>query len=62
MCFNFGPGGGERLGGDGAISVEKVLDNLGDGAFEEPCVVVDEVSKAVFIEGSVDLLHDGSLN
>ena len=60
--FDFCLGGGERLRGDGSVCIEESLDDLGDSALEEPCVVVNEVGKAVSIEGSVDLLHDGSFN
>jgi hypothetical protein len=48
--------------GDGYVRVEEGLDNFGYGALEETFVVVDEVGEAVFIEGGVDLLDDGSLD
>jgi hypothetical protein len=60
--FDFCLCGCKRLWGNGSVCVEKGLDDFGYGALEEPCAVVDEVGEAVFIEGGVDLLDDGSLD
>jgi hypothetical protein len=60
--FDFCLCGCERLRGNGFVCVEEGLDDFGYGALEEPCVVIDEVGEAVFIEGGVDLLDDGSLD
>ncbi len=60
--FDFCLCGCERLWGNGSVCVKEGLDEFGYGALEEPCVVVDEVGEAVFIEGGVDLLDDGSLD
>ena len=60
--FDFGACRGKRLGCYGSVGVEKVLENVRDGAFEESGVVVDHVGKAVFIKSSVDLLDDGAFD
>jgi hypothetical protein len=60
--FDFCLCGCERLWGNGSVCVEEGLDDFGYGALEEPCVVDNEVGEAVFIEGGVDLLDNGSLD
>ncbi len=60
--LNFGFFCSKRLGSNCPIGIKQCLDDLGDRALQESGVIVDEIGEAVFIEGSVDLLHDGSLD
>ena len=58
-----GLGGGQSLWSDGSIGFEKLFHDVWeDRAFEESCVVVDEVGEAALIDSSVDLLDGGAFD
>jgi hypothetical protein len=60
--FNLGLFGDKRLRSNCSIGVKQCLNDIRDWALHESSVVVDEIGKAVVIEGSVDLLNAGPLD
>jgi hypothetical protein len=61
-CFNFSFGGSKGLMSDGSVGVKQILKDLRDRSFKQTGFAVDQIGKAVFINGGVDLLDDGSFN